>query len=496
MPDAAAGDAKLRPPLRPWPADQVERWPLDRIKPYPQNAMKHDPDQIEQLAASMERFGVTTPVLVDEEGVLIYGHGRRLAALKLVDQGQRAFAELPVAIARGWPESDKAAYRLADNQLGRISQWDMPMLKAEARRLSLAGFDMPLLGFPNMPQLLATPATGDPNQVPVPPRAATARRGDVWILGEHRLICGDATLEATWNALMQRERAAMVFTDPPYGVSYENAAGETIEGDDKRRDDLFRMLVASFTRMAAMTVPDAGWYIWHASATRNDFSEAMTAAGLVERQYLIWAKPSIVPGHADYRWAHEPCFYASRPEHKPAFHGEPNESTVWRVELATANDTAAVIGPGIVVLDGEGNALYVHSKTPKGKTVRQVRLTGKRPTVYLAGAEGSSTVWEVARDQDYVHPTQKPVELARRAIANSSRPGEIVIDGFAGSGTTIIGAEMTGRRAFGVELDPAYCDAAIQRWQTFSGNAAVLAGGRHTHAEIARGRAEAADALV
>jgi DNA modification methylase len=463
-----------RAPLRAWPATQVELWPLERIKPYPRNARVHTEDQVRQIAESMTRFGVTTPLLVDEEGVLLYGHGRLRAAQ------YNGYLELPVSVARDWPEMDKEAYRLWDNQSATLSRWDEPMLKLTLAGLKLGGFPVGTLGFANLPRLLATLTTKDPNEAPERPERPVTQPGDVWLLGAHRLVCADATLERSWARLFTvdqaRHLAAMVFTDPPYGVSYESAADEAITGDDKRRDDLYKMLNRAFRAMVKNTTATAAFYIWHASVTRNDFSQALAAAGLIERQYLIWAKPSIVLGHADYRWAHEPCFYASHAGHKPAFYGEPNESTVWRVALTRADDTAAVIGPGLVLLDGHGDTLYLQSKSPKGKTLRQIRLTAKQPVVHLAGESGSSTgtVWEVTRERDYVHPTQKPVELARRAIENSSQPGEIIADGFVGSGTTLIGAELTGRRAYALEVDPAYCDVAVERWQTLTEQDAVL----------------------
>jgi DNA modification methylase len=488
------------PPLRPWPADRVERWPLERIKPYPRNARSHSPEQIRKIADSMLTWGVTAPVLVDEEGVLLYGHGRRAAAALLVREGRPEFGTLPVAIARGWSEDEKAAYRLADNQLALLSTWDEGALRAEMAELGSSDL-IPLIGFGEADlNRLSSPSarrTADPDAAagePPPPERRVSAIGDLWLLGEHRLICASATDPEAWQHLtrgMHGLAAAMVFTDPPYGVSY-GAGTDTgfavIAGDEKRSDDLYRMLVAALLQMAAHTTDRAAFYIWHASATRNDFAQALTAAGLLERQYLIWAKPSIALGWADYKYAHESCFYASKAAHSPMFHGEANESTVWRIASIAAAGTAAVIGTGIVILDGKGGTLAISPKAPKGKKLREIRLTSRSPTVHLAGAEGSSSVWEIGRDRDYVHPTQKPVELARRAIENSSRPGEIVLDAFMGSGTTMIAAEMTGRRTMGMDIDPGYVDVAIARWQAFTGTAAVHATSGRTFAQEARER--------
>lgn len=473
--------------LKPWPADSVERWPLAKIKEYERNARLHTDDQVEQIAESMKRFGVTTPVLVDEDGVLIFGHGRRRAAALL------GYAELPVAIARGWTEDEKKAYRIADNQLGLNSEWDLPVLKAEIGELTLSGFTMPLLGFSET-QLSAlnagAPTPKDPNAIPIPTKNPFVRAGDIWLLGGHRLAVGDATDPAIWKALFGRERAAMVFTDPPYGVSYEARSGkfEVIDGDEKRRDDLYKMLLGSLREMARYAGPGAAIYVWHASSTREDFAQAMKAAGLVERQYLIWVKPSIVLGHADYLWQHEPCFYASKAEHKPEFYGLRDQSTVWHIAVAAGNETAATVGNGILILDGDGGTLFIQSRAPKNKKLRQLRIT-KDTSIYLAGSDRrDGTVWEVARDGNHEHPTQKPVQLATRAIENSSRPGEIVTDGFLGSGTTLIGAEITHRRCFGIELDPTYAEVAIRRWETFTNQKAQLEETGETFDQVAKAR--------
>lgn len=463
--------------LRPWPADKVDRWPLDQIKPYEHNARLHSDEQVAQIAESMKRFGVTTPLLVDEDGVLIFGHGRRRAAELL------GYEEMPVSIARGWTEDEKRAYRLADNQIATNSEWDIPVLNAEYGKLTMVQFPTAIIGFSSqqlsrwglVPQ---NQATGDPNEIPKVPAKPVVRVGDIWLCGPHRVAVGDSTDPATWKALLGKDRAAMVFTDPPYGVSYAARSGkfEVIEGDDKRRDDLYKMLVQSLREMNRYAASGAAFYIWHASSTREDFAQAMKAVGIIERQYLIWVKPSIVPGHSDYRWQHEPCFYASKTESKPVFYGDRAESTVWQIQLVADNQTAATIGNGVLILDGAGATLFIQSKAPKNKKLRQIRVTKDVPVVLTGIEQQDTTVWEVSRDGGHEHPTQKPVELARRAITNSSRPGEVVIDGFLGSGTTLIGAELSGRRCFGVELDSVYAEVVIRRWEKLTGQLASLAG--------------------
>ncbi len=449
-------------------------WKLSDIKEHSDNPRTHPPEQIELLADIFRKFGPDQDIVVDEDGLILKGHGRKLAAI------QAEMATFPVTQRLGLSEHDKHALRVSDNALADLSGWNVDLLKPTLIDMQAAGYDMELLGFE--PDALAgylkTETAKDIEKTPAPSKKPIVRPGELWELGDHRIICGDSTDPKVWARLYGGSRAAMTFTDPPYGVSYEAKSGDfaVIEGDHKRRDDLYRMLVGAFKCMAKFTSADGAFYIWHASSTRVDFSQAMAAAALVERQYLIWAKPSIGLGYSDYRWAHEPCFYASHQERKPKFYGEPNETTVWRVAVAQPESTAVVLGPGLVLLDGHGHTLYLLPKTPKAKKAREVRLTGERPAIHVTDETGGGTVWEVAREHEYKHPTQKPVELARRAIVNSSQRGEIVADGFIGSGTTIMAAEATGRRCFAIDLDPAYVEVCIERWQEFAGKAAMLDG--------------------
>jgi DNA modification methylase len=480
---------RRKPPAQ-WPTTNQDYWPLEKIKPYPTNPRTHPPEQITLLATLMQKYGVDQPIVVDEKGVILKGHGRRMAAI------EAGFDHFPVVIHHGLSEDAKRAIRIADNQVALLSGWSDDLLRGEMTQLSTAGFDMTLTGFDDraVEKMIAPlPPEADPDEVPKLKLKSSVKYGDVWVLGEHRLICADATDSAAWAALMRGQKAALVFTDPPYGVSYEGGNGfDIIEGDKKRRDDLYKMLVGSFRLMAVQTAKKAAWYVWHASATRRDFEQAMTAAGLIERQYLIWAKPSLVIGRAHYQWAHEPCFYASHADHIPAFYGDRAEPTVWRMEAVRSDVAATVIGSGLMVLSGTGAQLYVQPKAPKAKRVREVRLTEASPKLVLADATGAGTVWEITRDTGYVHPTQKPVALATRAIENSSKPGELVIDGFSGSGTTLIGCEMTGRRARVVELDPRYAEAAITRWEKFTGKRATLEGGKQKPRQRASGASRAA----
>jgi DNA modification methylase len=462
----------------------AKAWPLDAIKPYGNNPRTHPDEQIDVLAGLLRKYGADQPIVVDESGVILKGHGRLLAAR------QAGLEEFPVVQRFGLSDADKIALRISDNQVALLSGWDDALMKYELKQLDTAGFDTSLIGFSarDLEQWTAPPPPS-PEEIPPAPAKPIVRLGDRWDLGDHRLVVGDSTKAETWAALFRPgEKASLGFTDPPYGVSYEAEGFQIIKGDDKRRDALFQMLVQSLRQMTKRIDNDAAVYIWHASSTREDFAQAMKAVGLVERQYLIWVKPTFVFGRADYQWQHEPCFYASKGEQAPAFYGERSESTVWHVQVAEQQEVYTTIGNGVVLLDGEGGEIYIQARPPKAKKPRQIRLAPKT-AVHLSGAElVNTTVWQVARDADYEHPTQKPVELARRAIENSSRPGEIVTDCFMGSGTLLLAAEMTGRRCFGIELDEKYGQVIIERWERFTGRHATLAGTDQTYTQVAKAR--------
>jgi DNA modification methylase len=286
-------------------------------------------------------------------------------------------------------------------------------------------------------------------------------------------MCGDSTSRDDVRRLMGHERADLVFTDPPYSVSYDARSGDfaVIEGDHKRDDELYELVTGALKQAVAFSRDAAAFYIWHASSTRREFEDALRAAGLTERQYLIWAKNAIVLGHADYHWAHEPCFYAAKTGQKPAWHGDRAQPTIWRASLKKRAGVATTLGQGLVLRDGLGGELAIVPELAKGKKVRSVRLEEGRPLVIETESEAAD-IWEVGRDHDYVHPTQKPCELARRALVNSTKPGQIVLDLFGGSGSTLMAAEGTGRRARLMELDPKYVDAIVKRWEEATGRKA------------------------
>ena len=272
---------------------------------------------------------------------------------------------------------------------------------------------------------------------------------------------------------MDGEKASCVWTDPPYGVSYTGGEGKTwdmLNSDDKTGDDLMgELLIPSFKNMAENTEDTAAFYIWYASNRRRDFEDAMTAVGLLEKQQIIWVKNNFQMGHANYHWGHEPCFYAEKAGYSADFYGDRTNQTVWRVCRRTKSDIATTITGGILITDGSGGKMYIVEKAPKDKKTRYIRLSEK-DTAYLYSDNKTSTAWEVSRESKYEHPTQKPVELATRAIENSTKEGEIVLDLFGGSGTALIGAELTHRRAYIAELTPKYTDVIVNRYVRLTGN--------------------------
>lgn len=396
---------------------------------------------------------------------------------------KRPVPKVPVEYQDYSSEAEEYADLTADNRLAELADMNATMLADLLAEIDTGEFPLELTGYTDEEfDSLIDSITGaddaepndqdDEHDQPLPPMS---KPGDLWLLGPHRLICGDATDEPTIERLMDGEKAAMVHTDPPYGVSYETQSGKfaMIKNDDKTHDDLFyKLLLPAFNNYRKHTIDEAAFYIWHASSTRRDFEDAMTAAGLMENQYIIWAKNGISLGRADYQWAHEPCFYAGKAGISPNFYGDRAQHTVWRVTTRKDGQMMTVLGSGVVLTDGTGGKLCITDKPPKGKKMRYVRMEEGKP-IDLFQEDRMQTVWEVARETNTLHPTQKPVEIPIRAIENSSQPGEIVLDFFGGSGSTLMGAELTGRRCYTTELDPIYCDVIISRYVAQTGNIGV-----------------------
>ena len=411
------------------PADKVEQWPIDKLIPYAKNSRTHSEEQVAQIAASIKEWGFTTAVLVDESGSIIAGHGRLMAARKL------GLTSLPVMVAKDWTDAQKRAYVIADNKLALNAGWDNDLLALELGELGDLGFDLELTGFTDeeikalMP-VEVTEGLTDPDEAPPLPDNPVTRPGDVWVMGKHRLLCGDSTSIDDLAKLCEGQMVDMWLTDPPYNVAYEGGTKEklTIQNDSMGDDQFRQFLRDAYT--AADTVMKAGavFYIWHADSEGYNFRGAAKDAGWTVRQCLIWKKSSLVLGRQDYQWQHEPCLYG------------------WK--------------------DGAG---HLWASDRKQTTI----LEFDKP----------------ARNGE--HPTMKPVALFEYQLLNNTKGGDIVLDSFGGSGTTLIAAEKNGRVARLMELDPKYCDVIVKRWQDFTGKIATHAETGQPFAEVTNGNEKA-----
>ena len=391
------------------PADEVERWPLDKLTPYARNSRTHSDEQVAQLAASIREWGWTTPVLVDEDGGIIAGHGRVLAARQL------GMVEVPVVVARGWSDAKRRAYVIADNKLALNAGWDAEMLSLELGELSELGFDLDLTGFSDEELDGLTPAEEpaaltDPDETPETPAVPRSVLGDVWLCGKHRVMCGDSTSIDAVETLMAGEKADMVLTDPPYGVDYDGGHATEKRRQKLKNDDNVNMYDLPVKNAYVASKEDAPIYLWFADRFASDALAGLTEAGFQVRNWIIWNKNVAQFGAigAQYKAKHESCIYAFKKGSAPNWSGPTNEVTVWDVSRDHRNEH---------------------------------------------------------------HPTQKPTELAERAIGNHD--ASIILDLFGGSGSTLIACEKTGRVARLMELDPRYVDVIVKRWQDYTGKKAT-----------------------
>ena len=404
-------------------AAQVERWPLDRLIPHARNARTHSEAQVAQIAGSIAEFGFVNPVLVGDDGVLVAGHGRILAARKL------GLAEAPVIVLAHLTPTQRRALMIADNQIALNAGWNEEMLAGELAALREEAFDLELLGFDDsdLDRLLAenVDAQEAVDEAPEPPADPVSRPGDIWVCGEHRVLCGDATVLSDVETLLGGDLADMAFTDPPYNVNYANSAKDKLRGKNRPiLNDALGDAFGAFLYDACvnlLTVTKGGVYICMSSSELDALQKAFRAAGGKWSTFVIWAKNTFTLGRADYQRQYEPILYG------------------WK--------------------DGTDH--------------------------YWCGARDQGDVWFFDKPvKNDLHPTMKPVALVERAIRNSSKSRDIVLDLFGGSGTTMIAAERAGRRARLVELDPRYVDVIVRRWQETTGGSAVHAATGQSFAEV------------
>lgn len=439
----------------------------DTLIPNPDNWRTHSKHQGQALEEQMDQLGWVQNVVVNKTtGRIVDGHLRAELALK------HGVPEVPVTIV----ELSEAEEALALATLDPVSA----LAGSDKEKLDAVLRELPVIDGEALNKLIADNAKKaglylDAKEAAKKEALAAAEearaalvehygvaQGQLWRMGPHRLLCGDSTDPDSYRRLMGVERAACLFTDPPYGVDYEADSGkfEIIANDELKYDDLAEFLTAALRPAVKCLSQQGAAYIWHASSTRDDFSYALKACGLEERQYLIWAKPAPVLGWGDYQWGHEPCFYCSHAGESPMFYGARDNQTVWRIagHLSDGNLGISHAG-GVLITDGHGHQLFVTDKPPKGKKPRHVRLDEQA----LILNDAMTDLWEVSRTTSGVHPTEKPAELARKALENSTQPDEIVLDPFGGSGSTLVGAIQAGRRARVIELMPAYAAVILAR---------------------------------
>jgi DNA modification methylase len=404
----------------------LEQRPIADLIPYARNSRTHSDAQVAQIAASIKEFGFTNPVLIDGQGGIIAGHGRVLAARKL------KMTAVPVLVLDHLTDAQRRAYVIADNKLALNAGWDDEALRVEIEALTADGFDLALTGFDQteIDALLApepTQGLTDPDETPEPPADPVSVLGDVWIMGAHRIVCGDSTTVEAVDKALNGVKPHLMVTDPPYGVEYDadwrnkamrtdgtaiggRAVGKVLN-DDK----------ADWREAWALFPGDVA-YVWHAGNMAHTVAESLISCGLHIRAQIIWSKSQFVISRGDYHPQHEPCWYAVRKGKPGHYEGGRKQSTLWQIDKPQKSETG--------------------------------------------------------------HSTQKPVECMKRPIENNSSPGQAVYEPFSGSGTTIIAGEMTGRCIHAVELNPAYVDVAVTRWQDFTGQTAILEGDGRTFAEL------------
>jgi DNA modification methylase len=396
------------------PNIKIQYRPIESLIPYARNAKLHSDAHVAQIAASITEFGWGSPILVDGQNNVIAGHGRLLAARKL------GMTEVPVVAMEHLTEIQRKALILADNKIGENASWDDDLLGLELAELQEAGFDLGITGFTaeEWDKLIAGDPSNDgltdEDQAPEVAETAISKTGDIWILGEHKLLCGDATKAEDYKALLGDELVDMTATDPPYNVNYANTAKDKMRGKDRPiLNDNMGADFGAFLQSACQNILDVtkgAVYIAMSSSELDTLQAAFRAAGGKWSTFIIWAKNTFTMGRADYQRQYEPILYG------------------WK--------------------DGAQH--------------------------YWCGARDQGDVWHIKKPhKNDLHPTMKPVELMERAVRNSSKTRDIVLDPFGGSGTTLIACEKSGRRARLIELDPKYVDVIIKRWQDFSGKQAT-----------------------
>ena len=417
----------------------------EELKPYEKNTRKHEPADIEQIKQSILLDGFNDPIGIwGGENLIVEGHGRQIAALQL------GLEKVPCIRLDHMTDEQRRDYAIRHNRTAELSSWDEINLESELQDLEIKGFDMQGLRFDD----LFEPPKKDAGElvedaVPSVPEKPKSKRGDIYQLGAHRLMCGDATSAADLHALMDVALADLVVTDPPYNVDYHGGTGLTIQNDSMADADFCRFLTNAFSAMNAAMKPGCSFYIWHADSEGYNFRRACVNAGLQVRQCLIWVKNQLVLGRQDYQWKHEPCLYVWK-DGWPHFWagGRKQCTTLTAVDLYELRNKS------------ESELLkFIEERWCDSEDTETSVLYEERP----------------ARNAE--HPTMKPIKLIGRLVRNSSQEDGIVLDTFGGSGSTLIACEQLGRACRMMELDPRYVDVIVSRWESFTGKKSTLVKG-------------------
>lgn len=453
---------------------------IEHLVPYHRNARTHSPAQVEQLQASLLAFGWTNAVLADDMGI-VAGHGRVMAAAEIYKRGEQIrfpngapipIGMVPVIDCTGWSAEQRKAYILADNRIAMNAGWDTELLSLELKELEAAEFNLELTGFDDaeLAELLAgvveVPEDADPDAAPPERDEVVSVPGDVWVLGAHRLCCGDATSMDDWDRLMGGERADAVWTDPPYNVNQDRKNREQDKWDGGNRAETSGIandkmspaefadfLQAAFASLFAVMKPGAPIYVAHADIEGQTFRNAFTGAGLHLQSCLVWRKNTMVLGRMDWQSIHEPILYGYKKGSAHRWYGGRKNTSV--IELGDSS-------PFTRMEDGR----YQIKVGDSVLVVSADAVVEEHPT---------SVLYEPRPSSSGLHPTQKPVALVERMLKQSARAGDVVVDAFGGSGSTLIAADRLGMCARLMELSPKFADVIIRRWQDYTGRRAVHA---------------------
>ena len=437
---------------------------INEITPYENNPRIND-NAVDKVAASINEFGFNSPIVIDKNNVIINGHTRYKAAIKL------GLTEVPVIKVENLSDKQIKAYRIADNKTSEYSEWDFDKLIEEIKELSEANYDLEMTGFDEVECLKMIEDLSEFDDIlpeddidveeeleKLENETPTVKQGQLYKLGNHYLMCGDSTSETDVKKLMSASgkevKANMVWTDPPYNVAYEDSKGRSIKNDNMSNSKFKEFLDLIFMNYKKFTHSDCPFYVCYASREHINFESAMKDNGIDVRTQIIWAKNIASFGFAQYKWKHEPILYGAKINGSIKFYGDRKNTTIWEnsnnenIEIENFQDKK------IIKIKGEDRDYFI--------TVPEIENIE-------IDSHDNSTLWKVPRESNYVHPNQKPLQLIMKAIHNSSKPGDILLELFGGSGSTLMAAEQMGRISYNMELDPVYAQVIINRFEQTTG---------------------------